>query len=449
MRFVVNTLKERQEMMDAIGIGSIDDLFKDIDEKLILRKPLQLRRSLSEQELVSELTKISRKNADANGYDCYLGAGAYGHFIPSVVSHLASRSEFYTSYTPYQAEISQGILQAIYEFQTFICQLTGMDIANASMYDGASALAEAAAMASGVSKRREVVISSALHPEYREVVRTYAEAHGLEVKEVGWEREGATSAGALANAVSENTSAVLIQSPNFFGVVEDLLEMGNIAHGRGALLVACVVEPTSLGLLKAPGEGGADIVVGEGQSLGNPISFGGPHLGFLAAKQSLLHKMPGRLVGMTKDTKDRRCFIMTLQAREQHVRREKATSNLCTNQALNALAASIYLAALGRSGFIRLSTLNAQKARYLRKGICELEGFEPLFAGPFYNEFAIKSRIDPEILNTRLEGNGIIGGLPLGKYYGGLKGGWLLCATERNTKSDMDHFVEVLRGMTR
>jgi len=448
MRFIVNTRKEQQEMMDSIGIGSIDDLFKDIDEKMILRRSLMLRPSLSEQELVGELTKISSKNADVNSCECFLGAGAYNHFIPSIVPYLTGRSEFYTAYTPYQPEISQGILQAIYEFQTFICQLTGMDLANASMYDGASALAEAAIMASNVSKKREIVISSTIHPEYREVVRTYAEAHGLDVKEVGWQN-GATSAEELTKVVSASTAVVLVQNPNFFGIVEDLYEMDRIAHERGALLVACVVEPTSLGLLKPPGECGADIVAGEGQSLGNSISFGGPHLGFIAAKQTFLHKMPGRLVGMTKDTKDRRCFIMTLQAREQHVRREKATSNLCTNQALNALASTVYLAALGKGGFTKLSALNAQKARYLRSRISELKGYEPIFSKPFYNEFVIKCPIDPVKINVRLEENGIIGGFPMRKYYGGLEDGWLLCATERNTKSGMDRFIEVLREVAK
>jgi len=446
VRYVVNTDKERREMMDSIGIESIGDLFRDVDEEIVLRRPLRLRHSLSEQELMDELRGISEKNADSNGYARFLGAGAYDHFIPSIVPHLTGRSEFYTSYTPYQAEISQGVLQAIYEFQSFICQLTGMDVANASMYDGASALAEAAVMASNVSRRKEVVVSSTIHPEYREVVRTYAEAHGIEVKEVGWD-DGATSSIELADATSEKTAAVLVQNPNFFGIVEELCEMERIAHGRGALLVACVVEPTSLGLLKSPGEVGADIVAGEGQGLGNGINFGGPHLGFLAARQAFLQKMPGRLVGMTADTGGRRCFIMTLQAREQHVRREKATSNVCTNQALNALAATIFLAALGKGGFTRLSNLNAQKARYLHAKVLELEGFEPVFSKPFYNEFVVKCPVDPAMINERLESVGIIGGLPLRGRHGGLEGSWLLCATERNKKSDIDRLAEALRGI--
>jgi len=447
VRYVVNTDKERREMMDSIGIESIGDLFRDIDERILLRRPLRLRHSLSEQELMDELRGISRKKADANGYARFLGAGAYDHFIPSIVPHLTGRSEFYTSYTPYQPEISQGILQAIYEFQSFICQLTGMDIANASMYDGASALAEAAVMASNVTRRREVVVSSTIHPEYREVIRTYAEAHGLEVKEVGFD-DGATSASELARGMSERTAAVLVQNPNFFGIVEDLCEIERVVHGRGALLVACVVEPTSLGLLKSPGGCGADIVAGEGQSLGNAINFGGPHLGFLAARQSFLQKMPGRLVGMTADTKGRRCFVMTLQAREQHVRREKATSNVCTNQALNALAATIFLAALGKGGFTRLSNLNAQKARYLRSRILELDGFEPAFSRPFYNEFVVECPADPAMINKRLEGDRIIGGLPLRSHYCRFERGWLLCATERNSRAEIDHLVEALRGIS-
>jgi len=448
VRYVVNTDKERREMMDSIGIESIGDLFRDIDEGILLRGPLRLRHSLSEQELMDELRGISEKNADANGYARFLGAGAYDHFIPSIVPHLTGRSEFYTSYTPYQAEISQGILQAIYEFQSFICQLTEMEVANASMYDGASALAEAAVMASNITRRKEIVVSSTIHPEYREVVRTYAEAHGLEVKEIGFD-DGATSASELAKGVSERTAAVLVQNPNFFGIVEELCEMEQVVHGRGALLVACVVEPTSLGLLKSPGGCGADIVAGEGQSLGNSINFGGPHLGFLAARQAFLQKMPGRLVGMTSDTKGRRCFVMTLQAREQHVRREKATSNVCTNQALNALAATIFLAALGKGGFTKLSNLNAQKARYLRARILELDGFESVFTKPFYNEFVVKCPVDPARINKELEGDGIIGGLPLRRHYDGFEGGWLLCATERETKLDIDRLIEALRGIAR
>ncbi|MEM2885203.1 MAG: aminomethyl-transferring glycine dehydrogenase subunit GcvPA [Thermoproteota archaeon] len=446
MRFVVNTDKERREMMDSIGIGSVQELFKDIDEEILLKRPLNLQRPLSEQELLEAFSEISGKNADTERYKCFLGAGAYDHFIPSVVPCLVGRSEFYTAYTPYQAEASQGVLQAIYEFQTLICQLTGMDVCNASLYDGASALAEAAIMASNVSRRGEVIASSTIHPEYREVVKTYVENRGLEFREVGWE-DGVTSVTELAKEVSDKTSAVLVQNPNFFGNLEDLDEVGKIAHEKKALFVVCVVEPTSLGLLKAPGEFGADIAAGEGQSLGNSVSFGGPHLGFLAARQEFLQKMPGRLVGMTTDTEGRRGFVMTLQAREQHVRREKATSNICSNQALNALAATVYLAALGRRGFRKLSTLNAQKARYLRSRVLELKGFEARFEKPYYNEFVVRCPIDPRKINEELTKRSILGGLPVGRFYRGLEDCWLLCATEKSARKDIDLLIETLRGI--
>lgn len=448
MRFVVNTVRERREMMDSIGILSVEELFKDIDERILLRRPLKLRSPLSEQELVDELSKISSKNAAVGSYAYFLGAGAYNHFIPSIVPYLVGRSEFYTSYTPYQAEMSQGVLQVIYEFQTFICLLTGLDVANASMYDGASALAEAAVMASNITRRKEILVSSTVHPEYKQVVRTYAGAHGLEVKETGWQ-DGYTSTSELAKEVSAKTAAVLVQNPNFFGLIEELDEIERVTHEKGCMLVVCVTEATSLGLLRPPGEYGADIVVGEGQSLGNKIGFGGPHLGFLAAKQAHVQKMPGRLVGVTTDTKGRDGFILTLQAREQHVRREKATSNVCTNQALNALAATIYLAALGRDGFRKLANLNAQKSRYLLARLSELKGFEVPFKRPFYNEFVVKCPIDPERINRGLEAEGIIGGLPLRRHYGTLDGCWLLCATEMNSKPEIDRFVGTVGGITK
>ncbi|MGQ9513644.1 MAG: aminomethyl-transferring glycine dehydrogenase subunit GcvPA [Thermoproteota archaeon] len=448
MRFVVNTEKERREMMDSIGIKSIEDLFKDIDDKVLLRRPLRLKAPVSEQELLDEFSRISDKNANVERFKYFLGAGAYNHFIPSIVSHLIGRSEFYTAYTPYQAEISQGVLQAIYEFQTLICQITGMDVCNASMYDGASALAEAAIMASNISKRREVIVSSTIHPEYREVVKTYLGGIGINIRELSWQ-DGGVSSDELAKEVSDRTAAVLVQDPNFFGILEDLEEIGDVVHRKKAFLVVCVVEPTSLGLLKASGDFGADIVVGEGQGLGNSISFGGPHLGFLAAKQEFLHKMPGRLVGMTTDTRGRRGFIMTLQAREQHVRREKATSNICSNQALNALASTIYLAALGKNGFRKLAYLNAQKSRYLQRRLLELKGFETRFEKPYYNEFVVRCPKDPTKINLELIKNSIVGGLPLRRFYRGLEDCWLLCATERNTRGDIESFIEALKVITR
>jgi glycine dehydrogenase subunit 1 len=372
-----------------------------------------------------------------------LGAGAYHHFIPAVIPHLIGRSEFYTSYTPYQPEASQGLLQTIYEFQTLICELTGMDVANASMYDGASALAEAMIMASHITGREEVIISKTIHPEYREVVRTYAQAKDLKIVEIGYEN-GITSLEELKEKVSNKTAAVLIQNPNFFGSLENLKKIERIAHKNKSLLVVAIVEPTSLGLLRPPGELGADIVVGEGQSFGNSISFGGPYLGFMATKDKYMRRLPGRLVGVTTDSEGRRGYMLTLQAREQHIRREKATSNICTNEALCALAATIYLVSLGKEGLRRVAELSTQKAHYAFEKIKGAEGFKKTFSSPFYNEFVIKCRNAKRIKQALLKEK-IIGPLELERYYPELKNHLLFCTTEMNSREEIDRLVSVLR----
>ncbi len=443
MKYIPNTDQDREEMLEALGLKAIKELFQNIPEELLLKRNLKIPEGLSEIELVKEMRFLSEKNADLEHYSCFLGAGAYHHFIPAIIPHLAGRSEFYTSYTPYQPEASQGLLQTIYEFQTLICELTGMDVANASMYDGASALAEAMIMASYITGREEVIISRTIHPEYREVVKTYAWAKDLKIIEVGYEN-GITSLEELSKKVSNKTAAILIQNPNFFGSLEDLKEIERIAHKNKILLVVAIVEPTSLGLLKPPGEWGVDIVVGEGQSFGNPISFGGPYLGFMATKDKYMRKLPGRLVGATTDLEGRRGYILTLQAREQHIRRERATSNICTNEALCALAATIYLVSLGKEGLKRVAELSTQKAHYALEEIKKIEGFEEAFSSPFYNEFVVKCQ-DAKRMSQVFLKERIIGPLELERYYPELKNHLLFCTTEMNSREEIDRLVATLR----
>ncbi len=440
MDFIPNTDKDREVMLNSINIENVSELFKDVPPSLLLKENLKIPKGLSEIELKDLLGKISKKNNVNFSY--FLGAGAYKHFIPSIVNHIISRSEFYTSYTPYQSEISQGTLQAIYEYQTMICNLTGMDVANASMYDGASALAESCIMAVNITKRREILISKAIHPDYRQVVNTYCEAHGFLLVEVGFS-DGVTSINELKEKISDKTAAFLVQSPNFFGCIEHLNEIENIVHYNGSLLNVCVVEPTSLGILKSPGDFGVDIFVGEGQSFGNPLNFGGPYLGIMATKQEYVRQIPGRIVGATVDKDGERGFILNLQAREQHIRREKAGSNICSNEALCALAASVYLSALGKNGLREVSELCLQKAHYLAYELKEV-GAEVVFSNQFYNEFVVRVK-DAEIVNSKLLDNGIIGGLELGKYYPELDNCLLFCVTELNGREDMDRLVGVVK----
>ncbi|MBS3097163.1 aminomethyl-transferring glycine dehydrogenase subunit GcvPA [Candidatus Woesearchaeota archaeon] len=421
MNFIPNTDKQREDMLKVIGVDSVSELFKDIPGKILLKEKLKLSDKISEVQLKKGLVGLSEKNNTK--LISFLGAGAYNHFIPSIVNHIISRAEFYTAYTPYQPEISQGILQAVYEYQTMICNLTGMDVANASMYDGASALAESCIMAVNITKRDEIVISSGVHPEYKEVVKTYCNAHGFGLVEIDID--------SLKEKITEKTAAVLVQNPNFFGCVENLRGIENIAHAKRAIFVVCVVEATSLGLF-CPGELGADIVVGEGQSFGNAISFGGPYLGIMAAKEKYARQLPGRIVGATVDSEGKKGYILTLQAREQHIRREKASSNICSNEALCALAATVYLATLGKN-LKRLAELNLQKAHYLADKLKET-GFELLYNNPFYNEFAVKVK-DAKKVYKKLLKKGFVAGYVLGRD------SLLLCVTEMNTKEDIDKLI--------
>lgn len=446
MDFVPCTDKDEEIMLKEIGVESIEALLADIPQSLKSFK-LNIPKALSEMELVKELKSAAEKNINVSEYTSFLGAGAYEHFIPSVVNHLSSRGEFVTCYTPYQAEVSQGTLQAIYEFQSMICELTAMDVANASMYDGASALAEAAVLSIRHTGRRKVVISQTVHPEYRAVVKTYLQCLNIEIVDIS-ATDGITDIEALSKAVDDNTASVLIQMPNFFGCLEEVDDLAKAAHKHSALFIACV-NPISLGIIKPPGDYGADIAVGEAQSMGNPLNYGGPYIGFFAVKKELMRKIPGRIAGATTDVKGQRAFVLTLQAREQHIRRQKATSNICTNQALCALRTCIYLSVLGKQGFAELARLNLQKSHYAIEEICKLKGFEPLFNKPFFNEFVIRitdGRTARQI-NESLLKEKIIGGLDLSRFYPPLADSMLFCVTETKSKNDIDRLVTALAKM--
>ncbi|HWQ40916.1 MAG TPA: aminomethyl-transferring glycine dehydrogenase subunit GcvPA [Desulfosporosinus sp.] len=439
MDFVPNTDSQRDQLLARIGAKSTEDLFADIPTEVRLQRPLDIRGGMAEQELVKHVKGLANLNKTVEDYSSYLGAGAYEHFIPSFVDQLLLRSEFYTAYTPYQPEISQGTLQAIYEYQTLVCELTGMDAANASMYDGASALAEAALMACDATRREKILVLETVHPEYRDVLKTYLRPRGVELVGIPF-KAGATDLSALEAALHEDIAAVLIQSPNFFGGVERAEEIAQLAHAKGALLVM-TVNPVSLGLLKSPGENGADIAVGEGQAFGNPLNFGGPYLGFLATRDKFVRRMPGRIAGVTVDKNGNKGFVLTLQAREQHIRREKATSNICSNQALCALAFTMHLSALGKKGLKELAYLNLQNAHYAAREIAKIPRMRLAFSGPFFHEFVVETKIDPAKVNTLLLEAGIIGGLDLARFYPELDHHLLFCVTETKRKIDIDQLV--------
>lgn len=439
-RYIPNTNDERQKMLKEIGYSSIEELFGDIPEEIRLDGDMAIPGPMSEMELLKHMRQLASSNKHTGEYICFLGAGAYDHYIPSAIDHIISRADFYTAYTPYQPEISQGTLQAIFEYQTMICQLTGMEVSNASMYDGATAVAEAILMACQATRRSHVVVARNMHPEYRQVAVTYTKFQDIPITEIGY-RDGMIDMEALEKAITDETAAVVIQSPNFFGIIEDIEPVAELAHKNKALLIVCA-DPISLAILKSPGELGADIVVGEGQPLGNPLSFGGPYFGFFATTQKLMRRMPGRIVGETTDKDGNRGFVLTLQTREQHIRREKATSNICTNQALNALMATIYLSLMGKEGLKEVAYQCVQKSHYLYDKLIETGLFTPVFNGAFFKEFALKSSIPVDKLNRHLLNTGIIGGYSLEKAYPELDGGWLIAVTEKRTREEMDALVE-------
>lgn len=452
--YIPNSRERQQQMLETIGLSSLEDLFQEIPRELRIKTGLKLEPAMSELELMRRMKTLTERDKGTEQLTCFIGAGAYDRYIPSVIRHLTSRSEFYTAYTPYQPEISQGTLQAIFEFQTMIADLTGMDVANASMYDGASACAEAALMAAASTNRRQILVSRAVHPEVRKVLATYTGFHGIELLEIDLV-DGTTDLDHLHALLSENTAGVVLQNPNFLGIIEDLSPFEQAIHEKNALMIVNVSDPLSLALIKCPGEQKADIVVGEGQSLGINLSLGGPYLGFMAATNKLMRKLPGRIVGETTDVDGKRAFVLTLQAREQHIRREKATSNICSNQGLNALTATIYMAVMGRQGLVEAAEQSMNKAHY---ALAELKkaGLDPLFDKPFFNEFAVILNGDAAAINERLLDQGILGGYALDSELDNLgfkqkqganfkeKHAMLLCVTEKRTKEEIDRLVSIL-----
>ncbi|NMM65281.1 aminomethyl-transferring glycine dehydrogenase subunit GcvPA [Clostridium sp. P21] len=443
--YIPVTCDDEKKMLDSIGVSSLEDLFSDIPENIKLKKGLNLPEGLSELELLKYMNTLANKNLSTDELTCFLGAGAYDHYIPTLIKHIVSKSEFYTAYTPYQAEISQGTLQTIFEYQSMICELTGLDAANASMYDGATACTEAALMAADSTRKKRILVSKTVHPEIRRVLETYTKFKDIEIVEIDM-ADGVTDLEKLKSAVDNKTAGVIVQNPNFFGVIEDVTEIEKVTHENKALLIMSV-DPISLGILKSPGELGADIAVGEAQSLGNSISFGGPYVGFMATKSKLMRKMPGRIVGQTEDLDGKRGFVLTLQAREQHIRREKATSNICSNEALNALTAVIYLTTMGKQGIKEVAYQSAQKAHYAFNEITKSGKYKPLFNKPFFKEFAVTSEAEPSSINEELLKNKILGGYPLGKNYTSYKNALLFCVTEKRTAQDIDKLVSVMEGV--
>jgi glycine dehydrogenase subunit 1 len=444
MPYLFNTPEDQRAMLEAIGVGSIEELFEMVPAELRLHRPLDLPPALTELELTARLSELANKNVSTDQRVCFLGGGSYDHFIPAAVDMLASRGEYYTSYTPYQPEASQGNLQAFFEYQTLICRLTGMDVSNASLYDGGSAAAEAVFMSmSATGRRRRVVTLASVHPEYRQILATHLDNLGIELVTVAAPR-GAVSPADLAAAVDGDTACVLLQQPNFFGCLEQVDEIAAATHAAGALL-AVSVDPISLGLLKRPGDYGADIVVAEGQSLGSPMAYGGPYLGIMACREALVRRMPGRIAGETVDRRGKRCWVLTLQTREQHIRREKATSNICTNQGLYALRAAIYLSLMGPQGMREVAELCLRKSRYAADRLTAGGRLSLAFDRPTFKEFVVRDRKGAvESLLAQGEAGGFFAGVPLGRWYPELADCLLVTVTEKRTKAEIDALADCL-----
>ncbi len=445
MPFIANTDRDREEMLQAIGAASFDDLLSDIPDEHKLKGPLDLPAALAEPAVQEFMRQLAGSNVSTAGCVSYLGGGAYDHYLPPAVKTVASRSEFYTAYTPYQAEVSQGTLQAVYEYQSMICRLYGMDVANASLYDGATALAEAVAMAMAVTGRRKVLVAGRMHPWSLDVLKTFIEAGGdREIVQHGL-CDGVCDVASLDAAVTEEIAAVIVQQPNFYGCIEDASAIGDTAHRHGALFIVSA-DPVSLALLEAPGNYGADIAVGEGQPLGSSLNFGGPYLGIFAVDRKHVRKIPGRLVGMTKDRDGQDGFILTLQTREQHIRREKATSNICTNQALNALQAVVYLSLLGKQGLREVAEHSLQKAHYLAEKIAAVPGYSLRYGQPFFREFVVDTPVAASEIVSELMKEGIFAGYDLSNVG---EEGLLIAVTEKRTREQLDDFVGKLGAFSR
>ncbi|MEE9553248.1 MAG: aminomethyl-transferring glycine dehydrogenase subunit GcvPA [candidate division Zixibacteria bacterium] len=437
MSYIPNSPLIRRRMLDEVGISDFEELIKSVPASLRLQRPLILPNPLSELELEREVREIAARNSDVDS--CFAGGGAYDHFIPAAVDHILLRSEYYTAYTPYQAEVSQGTLQTMYEFQTFISRLTGLGVTSASLYDGATALAEAVLLAASHTRKNEILISQSVNPYYIETVETYLSGQETTVKYLKT-LDGTTDIADLRNKISDKTAAVVIQNPNFFGQIERIKDIASDIKSNGALLIE-IYDPLALGILSSPAENGADLAVAEGQGLGISLNFGGPYLGLLSARREFLRKMPGRLSGRTKDKEGRVGYVMTLQTREQHIRRERATSNICTNQALCALAASVYMSLLGQKGLEKIGRLCLSKARYAAEKISELPGYSLKFTGPFFKEFVIETPIPPARINNKLLKKGILAGIDMGKFKLGMKGCLMVAVTEKRSKRQIDDLV--------
>lgn len=441
MRYIPNSPGERRSMLADLGLDRIEGLFEQIPETLKLKEAIGLGEPMSEPDLLEYFRSTASKNG--TDYHSFLGAGAYSHFIPVIIDSLISRAEFFTAYTPYQPELSQGTLQYTFEFQTMICQLTGMEVANASLYDGSTAVAEAVLMAHRVTRRNRFVIADSVNPQYREVVSTYTKNLDLTIDIAEHSEAGTIDPSSLR--IDKETAAVVVQSPNFFGCIEDLAAISEATHKAGALLVVAVTEPVSLGLLNPPGSCGADIVAGETQSFGIPLSFGGPYCGLFATLDKHVRQMPGRLVGEARDSEGRRGYVLTLSTREQHIRREKATSNICTNQGLFALMATVYLATMGKRGVQEVARQNLQKAHYAASEISNIPGFELMFKAPFFNEFVVRTPRPAKTVIDDLLSEKLIGGLALEAYYPQMTDALLVCVTETAKKETIDKLVTALK----
>jgi glycine dehydrogenase subunit 1 len=445
MRYIPNSAENQQKMLKEMGLESIEDLLIGIPQEVRLKRPLDLPPALSEAELLEKFKGYEQRNA--SGDLSFLGAGVNSHLIPTVIDTLISRAEFLTSYTPYQAEISQGTLQAIFEFQTFMCQLTGMDVSNASMYDGSTALAEALLMSARITQKNRFLVASTVHPEYRKVVDTYLHHQELKVDSIGFLANGTVNTSELEQKLKDKVAAIVIQSPNFFGNLEPIETLATLAHGQGALLIVNVAEVLSLGIVTSPGSQGADVVCGEAQSLGVPPSFGGPHVGFLTTREKYVRNLPGRLVGQTVDSEGKRGFVLTLSTREQHIRREKATSNICTNQSLFALVATIYCSLLGKKGVREVALHNVAKTQYALSELRKLSNVTILFEGSKFNEFVVQSTQSLQRVAGCFDEAGIVPGLALGKYFPALSNCLLVSVTETKSKIDIDRLIQIFRTL--
>ena len=446
MDFIPITDNDKAAMLDSLGLKSIGELFDlSIPDEVRLKRPLDLPQGVSEYELIKELQGIAADNYSLDSYISFLGGGAYDHFVPQIVDAIISLPEFYTPYTPYQPEVSQGILQALFEYQTMISELTGFEIANDSLYDGSTTVAEAALLAHDVTKKTEVIISEAVHPEYRDVLKNYTRGIGITIKTVPM-KNGSTDIAALEDMISDETACVIMQQPNFFGCLEDMPRVGDITDRYPALFIASV-DPISLGILQPPAEYGADVAIGEGQPLGNKLNFGGPYLGIFACRKEYLRRVPGHLTSATIDTEGRTGYVFTLQTREQHIKRERATSNICTSEILNAIAAAVYLSYIGPAGLKEVATQCIQKAHYMYDRLRSISYLEPLFDAPFFKEFAFKSTKPVAEINSHLIIEGIIGGLNIGRLYPEYENAILFCVTEKRTKQEIDILIEILESI--